>query len=248
MFCQIRPDDPTLPCRPPSTSDLLTGLRFAATSPALWRLSAVYALKSVAAYALIFWTPLAISDLLGAASGPNAAVLLTAVPYTFAAATAVAVGWSSHARDERRLHTAVPFAVGAAILLCSPLLQVPVLLRECKRGSHDVRNPLKQSTSPPFEAAWAVQGPAAAIPAFAALCVALSACNATGPVTASMMRCLPPEAQAGGLALWNSLANVGGYFGPAVYGWLKDATGSNAPGMVVRLPSLPPIVTPAPPA
>lgn len=115
------------PCRPPSTADLLTGLRFAATSPALWRLSAVYALKSVAAYALIFWTPLAIADLLGgrAGSSPNTAVLLTAVPYTFAAATAVAVGWSSHLRNERRLHTAVPFAVGATILLCAPLLQVP---------------------------------------------------------------------------------------------------------------------------
>lgn len=107
----------------------MAGLRFAVLSPALWRLSAVYALKSCAAYALIFWTPIAIDDLLGSRGsghGPPAAVLLTAVPYTFAAATAVAVGWSSHVRGERRLHTAVPFAVGAAILLSSPLLQVPL--------------------------------------------------------------------------------------------------------------------------
>lgn len=81
-----------------------------------------------------------------------------------------------------------------------------------------------------------MQGPAAAVPAFIALCAALSCCNATGPVTASVLRCLPAEAQAGGLALWNSLANVGGYFGPALYGWLKEETGSNAPGMVVRPP------------
>lgn len=80
-----------------------------------------------------------------------------------------------------------------------------------------------------------VQGPWAAVPAFAALCAALSACNATGPITASVTRCLPPEAQAGGLALWNSLANIGGYFGPALYGWLKERTGRNAPGMMVRL-------------
>eukprot|EP00892_Ulva_mutabilis_P008593 jgi/Ulvmu1/6105/UM027_0083.1 len=189
--------------RPPSTSDLLGGLRFAALSPALWRLSLIYALKSCAAYALIFWTPLAIDDLLAASSGggrgaPTVAVLLTAIPYTFAAGTAVAVGWSSHVRGERRLHTAVPFSIGAAILLAAPLLQ----------------------------------GPWAAVPAFAALCAALSACNATGPITATVTRCLPPEAQAGGLAMWNSLSNVGGYFGPAVYGWLKERTGRNAPGMM----------------
>lgn len=119
--------------RQPSTADLLAGLRFAASSPALWRLAAVYALKSFAAYALIFWTPLAISDLLGghaaAGGGPTAAVLLTAVPYTFAAVTAVAVGWSSHARNERRMHTAAPFTIGAGILLCAPLLQVRCGLR-----------------------------------------------------------------------------------------------------------------------
>ena len=74
------------------------------------------------------------------------------------------------------------------------------------------------------------------MPAFIALCAALSACNATGPVTACVLRSLPPQAQAGGLALWNSLSNIGGYFGPALYGWLKQSSGSNAPGMMVRPP------------
>ena len=69
---------------------------------------------------------------------------------------------------------------------------------------------------------------------FAALCAALCSCNATAPLTASLLGSLPRPAQAGGLALWNTLANIGGYFGPAVFGWLKVATGGNAAGMAVR--------------
>lgn len=73
-----------------------------------------------------------------------------------------------------------------------------------------------------------------AVPAFVALTIALSLSNSTAPVTAAVPAALPPEAQAGGLALYNSVSGIGGYFGPAAFGWLKDATGSNAPGMVVR--------------
>lgn len=79
-----------------------------------------------------------------------------------------------------------------------------------------------------------LQGPGTALLAFAALCVALCSCNATGPLTACVVAALPRSAQPGGLAMWNSLASVGGYLGPATFGWLKDVTGSNAPGMVVR--------------
>lgn len=83
-----------------------------------------------------------------------------------------------------------------------------------------------------------MQGPDLAVLAFAALTVALSMSNSTAPVTACVPACLPPEAQSAGLAMYNSVSGVGGYFGPAMFGWLKDATGSNAPGMVVR-PFLP---------
>lgn len=56
----------------------------------------MFALKSCAAYALIFWTPLVISDLLGPSGRPLHAILLTSVPYAFAAAAAMGVGWLSH--------------------------------------------------------------------------------------------------------------------------------------------------------
>ena len=73
-----------------------------------------------------------------------------------------------------------------------------------------------------------------AVPAFLALTLALSMANSTAALTATVPASLPPEAQAGGLALYNSVSGIGGYLGPAVFGWLKGATGSNAPGMVVR--------------
>eukprot|EP00892_Ulva_mutabilis_P008595 jgi/Ulvmu1/6107/UM027_0085.1 len=196
--------------KPPTGESLLCGMRYAVGSHPLWLLTAVYTAKSCAAYSLIFWTPLVISDLLNRGAAPGAAatagtahdlsaVLLTAVPYAFAAVASYAIGWSSHAWDERKAHTYVPFAVGAAVLLAAPLLQ----------------------------------GPGSAVPAFIALCVALCTCNATGPLTAAVVACLPRDAQPGGLALWNSVACVGGYLGPALFGWLKGATDSNAPGMVV---------------
>ena len=115
-------------------------MRYAAKSAALWQLIAVYTAKCFAAYSLIFWTPLVISDLLSRGRGPGAAagtthdltaVLLTAVPYAFAAVSSYFVGWSSHAWDERRAHTYVPFGVGAAVLLAAPLLQVCMLRLLC---------------------------------------------------------------------------------------------------------------------
>ncbi len=40
-------------------------------------------------------------------------------------------------------------------------------------------------------------------------------------------------AAASGIALINSVGNLGGFFGPAVMGWLKDFSGDYAPGLLV---------------
>jgi ACS family tartrate transporter-like MFS transporter len=42
---------------------------------------------------------------------------------------------------------------------------------------------------------------------------------------------LTGSAAAGGLAFINSFGNIGGAVGPAVVGWLKDATGSYSGGL-----------------
>lgn len=188
--------------RPTTSADVKEGLKTAVASPALWRLALVFALKSCAAYALIFWTPLVISDLLGPSGRPLHAILLTSVPYAFAAAAAMGVGWLSHKYNERVLHTAVPFFIGGVTLMLSPALH----------GG----------------------GTATRIASFFALCIALSSCNATAPLTASLLGSLPRPAQAGGLALWNTLASVAGYVGPAVFGWMKEATGGNTAGMAMN--------------
>ena len=44
---------------------------------------------------------------------------------------------------------------------------------------------------------------------------------------------LTGSAAAGGIALINSLGNLGGFVGPYAIGWIKDATGDVALGLVV---------------
>lgn len=52
-----------------------------------------------------------------------------------------------------------------------------------------------------------------------------------GPFWALPSMMLTGTAAAGGLAWINSIGNVGGALGPAIVGWLKDATGSYAGGL-----------------
>ena len=40
---------------------------------------------------------------------------------------------------------------------------------------------------------------------------------------------LTGSAAAGGIALTNSIGNLGGFVGPYAFGWIKDATGANRP-------------------
>ena len=44
---------------------------------------------------------------------------------------------------------------------------------------------------------------------------------------------LTGSAAAGGIALINSIGNLGGFVGPYAIGWIKDATGETTLGLVV---------------
>ena len=44
---------------------------------------------------------------------------------------------------------------------------------------------------------------------------------------------LTGSAAAGGIALINSIGNIGGFVGPYAIGWIKDATGETTLGLVV---------------
>jgi ACS family tartrate transporter-like MFS transporter len=119
-------------------------------------------------------------------------ILLTSIPYIFATAYTYLLGWSSQARGERQLHTALPFALCGLVLLASPFL------------------PASRSGS---------------VLGFLSLCVTLSLSNGTGPLAAMVMAILPAEGRSSGIAVWNSIANLGGFVGPALFGWLKAHTG-----------------------
>jgi ACS family tartrate transporter-like MFS transporter len=68
--------------------------------------------------------------------------------------------------------------------------------------------------------------------ALAGLCIATAGFYGTkGPFWSMPTMMLTGTAAAGGLAWINSIGNVGGFFGPAIVGWLKDYTGSYSGGL-----------------
>lgn len=64
---------------------------------------------------------------------------------------------------------------------------------------------------------------------------ALSALAVFWPLPASLLQ---GRAAAGGIALINSVGNLGGYISPAVMGWLKDLTGHMASGLLMLAAAL----------
>ena len=72
------------------------------------------------------------------------------------------------------------------------------------------------------------------LPSLLGITIALVGVNAARAVFwAIPSRFLTGAAAAGGLALINSIGTMGGFFGPAIMGWLKDATGSFTAGLGV---------------
>lgn len=70
--------------------------------------------------------------------------------------------------------------------------------------------------------------------AIAGLCLAFAGSKASlPPFWALSTQFLKGTAAAGGIALINSVGNLGGFFGPPLVGWIKDKTGSNFGGLVL---------------
>jgi nitrate/nitrite transporter NarK len=62
--------------------------------------------------------------------------------------------------------------------------------------------------------------------------LALVGMNSCRPAIYSLLpRFLQGAAAAAGMAFVNSVGNLGGFFGPYMIGWLKDATGSFTAGL-----------------
>jgi MFS transporter, ACS family, tartrate transporter len=69
-------------------------------------------------------------------------------------------------------------------------------------------------------------------------CGAIGIWSALGPCWALPMRVLSGPAAAAGLALINSIGNVGGFVGPSLVGYAREATNSFAGGLVVIAASM----------
>ena len=120
---------------------------------------------------------------------------VTAIPYTVAIVGLVLISRHSDRTGERKLHVAIPLALGAAAFATSTIVS-----------------------------------PVAAI---AALAVGLFFLLGAHPVFWAMPAALlSGTAAAAGIALINSVGNLGGFVGPYLVGLMKDATGSTDGGLI----------------
>jgi MFS transporter, ACS family, tartrate transporter len=144
-------------------------------------------------YGISFWVSEIVDQIPGLSE--VAAGFVTAVPYTVAIVGLVLISRHSDRTGERKLHVAIPLAIGAVSFTLSTMVS-----------------------------------PVAAI---AALAVGLFFLLGAHPVFWSMPAALlSGPAAAAGIALVNSIGNLGGFVGPYLVGVMKDATGSTDGGLV----------------
>ena len=153
----------------------------------------LYFCMVVNVYGISFWVAEIVDQIDGLSD--VAAGFVTAIPYTVAIVGLVLISRHSDRTGERKLHVAVPLALGAAAFAISTMVS-----------------------------------PVAAI---AALAVGLFFLLGAHPVFWSMPAALlSGTAAAAGIALINSVGNLGGFVGPYLVGLMKDATGSTDGGLI----------------
>jgi MFS transporter, ACS family, tartrate transporter len=155
----------------------------AVANPYVWLLGLLYFLLVMPQYGVTFWLPKYVKEFSGL---PNWLVgWVTAIPFLFAAISMVLVGTHSDRTGERRLHVAIPAAVGGLGLLAGAFLHTPWLI--------------VVGMTVGAAAMWSTLGPFWTLPT----------------------AILGGEAAAGGIALINSVGNLGGFAGPYAVGWIK---------------------------
>jgi ACS family tartrate transporter-like MFS transporter len=169
----------------------------AASNPYVWLLGLLYFLLVMPQYGITFWLPKYVKEFSGL---PNWLVgWVTAIPFLFAAISMVLVGVHSDRTGERRLHVAIPAAIGGCGLLVGAFLHTPWMIVVGMTVS--------------AAAMWSTLGPFWTLPT----------------------AILGGEAAAGGIALINSVGNLGGFAGPYAVGWIKDHFGG---GFIYPIASL----------
>jgi len=245
---------------PPSpsaaSSSTLSGLRSAAADPRTWAVAGVAALENAAKNGLMYWAPLIIAGLVSGGSGggggeggggdsggsggaPSAlhALALAAASspspdgdghrrrHMLSAAVAAAIPTPPGANPSTvALLSALPFAASAAAMWC------------CAARSKRVGERRRHIALPYVAAAAALAGMAKTVTtrppvAFACLLASAALWAPSGVLHTLPAAFLSGPAAAAGIALINSLANVGGLVGPAALGALRARTGSHGAGL-----------------
>lgn len=105
----------------------------------LWGCTLVYLLRLMGMYVMLFWSVLLIGSMKrgdglrvcdmdgqcgdsGDDSNDSSVVMLATVPYSAAAAMTIFNGWHSQKTNERKLHAAIPFMLGASVFALVPVL------------------------------------------------------------------------------------------------------------------------------
>ncbi len=171
----------------------------------VWLLSLGYFALCVGMYGLVMWMPTLIGEILGPGAGPERVGLLSAIPYLGGALGMVLIGRHSDSTQERRWHTAGPLFVSAAGFVLSLL---------------------------PGMFPW-LGGLAGAWWSLGCFTVAtIGLWGMLGPFWTIPTGFLSGAAAAGGVALINSVGNSGGFVGPTLVGYVRDATGSHVMGFL----------------
>lgn len=154
----------------------------------------IYFLLVVGMYGISLWLPQIVQSL--GNKDTLTVGLLTAVPYILAGIVMVVNGFHSDRTGERRFHVAVPAAVGAFGLVCCAFLPPAASLASLAVAAAGM---------------WATLGPFWSLPP-QALSPLMRGPNGN------------PAALAAGIALINSVGNLGGFLGPFLVGKVREAT------------------------
>lgn len=167
----------------------------ALTDKKVWHLAFIYFVYISGSLGIGYWMPQIIKELSGSLSNTQIGLIST-IPFIVAALVMNYWAVRSDRTGERKMHTAIPLAIGAIALI----------------GAGITGNPFISM-------------------AFLTLSLSGLYCF-KGPFFALPPMLLAPSTTVVGIALINSIGNLGGFLGPYAIGLLKEYTGSTGAGLI----------------
>lgn len=233
------------PAGPATPGTTRAGLVAAARDPRTWAVAGVAALENAAKNGLMYWCPLIIAGLVsngegeeGGDAGVAAAAAATAGAGRPVSLSAVAGGRRLLSGGAAALVHPPPGANPSLVALLSalPFAASAAAMWACAAHSRKAGERRAHIAGPYVAAAAALAGLALSVEARPATAFACLLGSAALWAPSGVLHTLPASflagpAAAAGIALINSLSNVGGLVGPAALGALRAATGSHAAGL-----------------